>query len=126
MVILVDLLRVPVNIDQAAVYDRQGTVYRIALHFAEGIQLFHVHVFQAGQLFEHAAGCVVDGFVALHKAARQAPAAFFGLKAPFNEKELQLRSVESENYTIYGHQHPVFAGILGDFQGGSVFYVVTI
>jgi hypothetical protein len=73
--------------------------------------LFHVDSFEAGQLFEDAVSGLFEAFGGLKEASHEAPFSFFWFEAPLYEQELNVISVESEDDTIYGHQHTGFPRI---------------
>ena len=77
---------------------------------AEGLDLFHIHIFQTGELAEHTPGGIVGTLVVLDKSAHHGPFVLLRLKFPLGEEKTELPLHQAENYTVDSYVEPwIFA-----------------
>ena len=111
VVFVAELFLVLVDVDEGEVGDTEGSFDGVAVGFAEGLHLFHIYAFEAGEFFQDAVGGLFKAFLLLEEAAHEAPFASFRFQAALYEEEFNICPIKSEDDTVYGHQHAGFPGI---------------
>jgi len=111
VVFVAELFLVLVDVDEGEVGDAESPFDGVAVGFAEGLHLFHINPFDAGEFFQDAVGGLLEAFLFLEEAAHEAPFASFRFQAALYEQKFNIRPIKSEDDTVYGHQHSGFPRI---------------
>ncbi len=86
VVVGAELFFIPMDIDEGKIGDAEGPFYGVAERVCEGLHLFQVYTFEAGEFFENAVGGLLEVFFGLEEASHEAPFTFLGFESSLDEQ----------------------------------------